>query len=384
MDLNIEEINELFEQRYGAKPIIVVSPGRINLIGEHTDYNEGFVLPAAIDKAIVVAVQKRNDNQACLYAMQFGEEYKVALTDLKKTDNHWSNYILGVADQLQKRGFGLSGFNIILGGNVPIGAGVSSSAAVECATVFALNDLFGFGISKMEMVKIAQKAEHEFAGVMCGIMDQFASMFGQENKVISLDCRSLEYEYFPIEMTGLKIVLLDTNVKHSLASSEYNVRREQCEKGVAMMKQQYPSIKTLRDATMEMLDECLKTEPLIYKRCKYIVEENLRLKEACKNLVNNDIKSFGQKMFRTHDGLSKEYEVSCKELDYLVEQVRNEEAVLGARMMGGGFGGCTINLVKEEAIPALVTKLSKLYQENMGLELKHYVIAIKDGTHRVQ
>jgi galactokinase len=384
MDLNIEEINQLFEQRYGAKPIIVVSPGRINLIGEHTDYNEGFVLPAAIDKAIVVAVQKRNDNQVYLYAMQFGEEYTVALTDFKKTDNHWSNYILGVADQLQKRGFVLSGFNIILGGNVPIGAGVSSSAAVECATVFALNDLFGFGISKMDMVKIAQKAEHEFAGVMCGIMDQFASMFGQENKVISLDCRSLEYEYFPIEMTGLKIVLLDTNVKHSLASSEYNVRREHCEKGVAMMKQQYPSIKNLRDATMEMLDECVKTEPLIYKRCKYVIEENIRLKEACKNLANNDIKSFGQKMFRTHDGLSKEYEVSCKELDYLVEQVRDEEAVLGARMMGGGFGGCTINLVKEEAIPALVTKLSKLYHENMGLELKHYVIAIKDGTHRVQ
>lgn len=384
MDLNIEEINLLFEQRYQAKPIIVTSPGRINLIGEHTDYNEGFVLPAAIDKAIIVAVQKRNDNQACLYAMQFGEEYKVALADFKKADNHWSNYILGVADQLQKREFKLSGFNIILGGNVPIGAGVSSSAAVECATVFALNELFGFGISRMEMVKIAQKAEHEFAGVMCGIMDQFASMFGKENSVISLDCRSLEYEYFPIEMTGLKIVLLDTNVKHSLASTEYNVRREQCEKGVAMMKQQYPSIKTLRDATMEMLDECVKTEPLIYKRCKYVIEENIRLKEACKNLANNDIKSFGQKMFRTHEGLSKDYEVSCKELDYLVEQVRNDEAVLGARMMGGGFGGCTINLVKEEAIPGLVERLSKLYKENMHLELKHYVVAIKNGTARVQ
>ena len=384
MDINIEEVNKLFEQRHQAKPIIVVSPGRINLIGEHTDYNEGFVLPAAIDKAIFVAVQQREDNQVCLYAMEYGEEFVVVLDRIEKTKLRWPGYVLGVVDQLQKRGFKLKGFNLILGGNVPIGAGVSSSAAVECATVFALNELFGFNISKIDMVKIAQKAEHDFAGVKCGIMDQFASMFGQENKVISLDCRSLEYEYFPIEMTGLKIVLLDTNVKHSLASTEYNVRREQCERGVALIQQKYPSVKTLRDATMEMLDKCVKTELLIYKRCRYVVEENIRLQEACKDLGNNDIKSFGQKMFRTHDGLSKEYEVSCKELDFLVEQVRNEEAVLGARMMGGGFGGCTINLVKEEAIPALVNKLSKLYQENMGLELKHYVIAIKDGTHRVQ
>ena len=384
MKSTIKEVDRLFNQRYQSSPIIVQSPGRINLIGEHTDYNEGFVLPAAIDKAIVVAIQKREDNQVSLYAMEYGEEYTVALNKIEKITLQWTWYVLGVVGQLQKRGFALQGFNLILGGNVPIGAGVSSSAAVECATVFALNELFNLGIDKIEMVKIAQKAEHEFSGVKCGIMDQFASMFGKENKVISLDCRSLEYEYFPIEMTGLKIVLLDTNVKHSLASTEYNVRREQCEKGVALMQQKYPSIKTLRDTTMEMLDECVKTEPLIYKRCKYVIKENIRLKEACKNLADNDIRSFGQKMFRTHEGLSKEYEVSCKELDFLVEQVRDEEAVLGARMMGGGFGGCTINLVKEEAIPALINKLSKLYKDKMHLELKHYVIAIKDGTHRLQ
>jgi galactokinase len=384
MDLHIEEVNRLFKERYQSEPIIVVSPGRINLIGEHTDYNEGFVLPAAIDKAILVAVQKRNDNKVCLYAMEYGEEHNLTLDKVEKTTMHWPGYILGIVDQLQKRGFPLQGFNLILGGNVPIGAGVSSSAAVECATVFALNELFSFGISRLDMVKIAQKAEHDFAGVMCGIMDQFASMFGQENKVISLDCRSLEYEYFPIEMTGLKIVLLDTNVKHSLASTEYNVRRQQCEKGVAMMQQKYPSVKSLRDATIEMLDECVKTEPIIYKRCKYVIEENIRLQEACKYLAAGDIKNFGKKMFEAHDAISKEYEVSCKELDYLVDQVREDDAVLGARMMGGGFGGCTINLVKEEAIPALVSRLSGIYKENMGLDLKHYVIAIKDGTHRVQ
>jgi len=384
MDLHIEEVNRLFKERYQSKPIIVVSPGRINLIGEHTDYNEGFVLPAAIDKAILVAIQKRDDNKVCLYAMEYGEEHNLTLDKVEKTTMHWPGYILGIVDQLQKRGFPLQGFNLILGGNVPIGAGVSSSAAVECATVFALNELFGFGISKLDMVKIAQKAEHDFAGVMCGIMDQFASMFGQENKVISLDCRSLEYEYFPIEMTGLKIVLLDTNVKHSLASTEYNVRRQQCERGVAMMQQKYPAVKSLRDATIEMLDECVKTEPLIYKRCKYVIEENIRLQKACKYLAAGDIKNFGKKMFEAHDAISKEYEVSCKELDYLVDQVREDDAVLGARMMGGGFGGCTINLVKEEAIPALVKRLSGIYKEAMGLDLKHYVIAIKDGTHRVQ
>jgi galactokinase len=384
MDLQIQEITKLFEERYQSEPIIIVSPGRINLIGEHTDYNEGFVLPAAIDKAVTIAIQKRNDSKICLYALQFEEEYEVSLTNFEKASHHWSNYILGVVDQLQKKGFLIEGFNVILGGNVPIGAGVSSSAAVECATAFALNELFELGISRMDMVKIAQKAEHEFAGVKCGIMDQFASMFGKENHVISLDCRSLEYEYFPIEMTGLKIVLFDTNVKHSLASTEYNVRREQCERGVALMQQNHPSVKSLRDATIEMLDECVKQELIIYKRCKFIVEENIRLKKACEYLLANDIKSFGKKMFEAHNGLSKEYEVSCKELDFLVEQVRNNDDVPGARMMGGGFGGCTINLVKEEAIPALVNKLSITYLENMGLELKHYVIAIKNGTHRIQ
>ena len=380
MDVIINKFKELFQK----EPLLVSSPARVNLIGEHTDYNEGFVLPAAIDKAIIVAVQKRNDNVVSLYAMEYGEEHNLTLDKVEKTTLHWPGYILGIIDQLQKRGFSLQGFNLILGGNVPIGAGVSSSAAVECATVYALNELFGLGISKMDMVKIAQKAEHDFAGVMCGIMDQFASMFGQENKVISLDCRSLEYEYFPIEMTGLKIVLLDTNVKHSLASTEYNVRRQQCEQGVAMMQEKYPFVKSLRDATIEMLDECVKSAPLIYKRCKYVIEENIRLQKACKFLAEGDVKNFGQKMFEAHDAISKEYEVSCKELDYLVEQVRHDEAVLGARMMGGGFGGCTINLVKEDAIPALVARIAKVYKADMGLDLKHYVIAIKDGTHRVQ
>ena len=383
MEIKTKELEEFFKKRYKSDPVVVVSPGRINLIGEHTDYNGGFVLPAAIDKAIIVAVQKRNDDRISLYAMQFEQEYEVSLTSFEKADHHWSNYILGVVDQLKKRGFLLHGFNLVLGGNVPIGAGVSSSAAVECATVFALNELFSLEISKMDMVKISQKAEHEFAGVNCGIMDQFASMFGKENHVISLDCRSLDYEYFPIKMEGLKIVLLDTNVKHSLASTEYNVRREQCEKGVSMMQQKYPSVKLLRDADMKMLDECVKTDPLIYKRCKFIVEENIRLKDACKYLAAGDIKSFGKKMFEAHDAISNEYEVSCKELDFLVDAVREDENVLGARMMGGGFGGCTINLVKEEAIPALIQRLSKLYKEKMSLELKHYVIAIKDGTHKL-
>ncbi len=236
-------------------------------------------------------------------------------------------------------------------GDVPIGSGLSSSAAVECATAFALNELFQLGIEKMDLAFIGQKAEHEFARVMCGIMDQFASVFGKKDHVIRLDCQSMEYEYEPLKLEGYKILLLNTNVKHSLASTEYNTRRQQCEAGVELVKSHHPEVKTLRDVTMPMLDKYVANEdPVIYKRCKYVVEENERLLAACEDLKRGDIRSMGKRMYQTHDGLSKEYEVSCKELDFLVEAVRNNPEVLGARMMGGGFGGCTINIVKESSI----------------------------------
>lgn len=363
-----------------AGTIIVRSPGRVNIIGEHTDYNEGFVLPAAIDKAIYVAVSVREDNLIKLYSVDYSEIFEITIADIKPTAA-WSTYILGVVDQLIKRGHRIQGFNLAIDGDIPIGAGLSSSAAVECAVVFALNELFNLGIDKMEMVKIAQKAEHNYAGVLCGIMDQFASMFGKKGHVIKLDCRTLEYEYRPLTLEGYRIVLFNTNVSHSLSSSAYNTRRQQCEQGVELVKKHYHHVKNLRDVTSAMLDECvLPHDKVVYEKCKYVVEEIQRLIDGCNDLANGNIKALGKKMFETHDGLSKMYEVSCDELDFLVNAVKNNPAVLGARMMGGGFGGCTINLVQEQYIPQLVENISTEYWEVMGLKLSAYIATIEDGT----
>ena len=233
---NIQGLKEKFQSLFNAEPLLVRSPGRVNIIGEHTDYNEGFVLPAAIDKAIYIAVAKRNDNIISLYAQDYQQSHEVTTSSVAPSDKHWPNYILGVVDQLQKMGHTIGGFNLVIDGNVPLGAGLSSSAAVECATAFALNELFSLGMEKLAMVKAGQKAEHTFAGVLSGIMDQFASMFGKKDHVINLDCRSLEYEYVPLRLHDYKILLLNTNVKHSLSSSEYNTRRKQCEQGGGLGK----------------------------------------------------------------------------------------------------------------------------------------------------
>ena len=377
----VETVKKTFLERFATEPLIIRSPGRVNIIGEHTDYNEGFVLPGAIDKSIYIAISKRDDNRIELYAGDFQETYACTIEDVAPTKEVWPNYILGIVDQLKKSGFALSGFNAVVDGDVPIGAGLSSSAAVECATVFALNELFGLGLDKMDMVKLAQRAEHAFAGVKVGIMDMFASMFGKKDHVIKLDCRSLEYEYVPFRLKQIKIVLLNTNVKHSLASTEYNTRREQCEQGVHWISESRPGVKSLRDVTLQMLDEfVLPKDRLIYKRCKYVVSEIDRLLQACEDLKQDDIKALGKKMFETHHGLSKEYEVSCKELDFLVNNVRNNDAVIGARMMGGGFGGCTINLVYEDAIEMLISELKKTYEQEMQLPLTAYIAEIESGT----
>lgn len=380
----IDKVLNTFQTLYKEEPIIVRSPGRVNIIGEHLDYNDGFVLPAAIDKAIYVGISKRNDEVIHLHSVDYNENFTVSLNEIRPTKT-WTTYILGVVDQLIKKGYKIGGFNLVLDGDVPVGAGLSSSAAVECATAFALNELFSLGMEKIEMVKMAQKAEHAFAGVMVGIMDMFASMFGKKDHVIKLDCRSLEYEYKPLKLEGYKVVLFNTNVKHSLSSSEYNTRRKQCEQGVAWVKEHHPEVTALRDVNMDMLNKYVLTkDEIIYKRCKYVVEEIDRLLTGCNDLDRGDIKGLGQKMFRTHEGLSKEYEVSCVELDFLVESVKNNEFVLGARMMGGGFGGCTINIIKEEAIKDLQEKLSKDYTKATGLELTTYIAQIESGTERIR
>jgi len=377
------QIRSIFYRQFATEPIVIQSPGRINIIGEHTDYNEGFVLPASIDKSIYVAISKREDQQIHLFSSNYQEYIEIALADIRPNQN-WSTYILGVVDQVQKKGHHLSGFNLVLDGDVPIGAGLSSSAAVECAVVFALNELFGLGISKLEMVQIAQKAEHTFSGVLCGIMDMFASMFGQQDQVIKLDCRSLDYTYKPLVLDGYKLVLFNTNVKHSLASSAYNTRRQECEQGVNWVQQKYPEVKSLRDVNRQMLQELVAPkDQQVYRRCNYVVSEIERLQQACDDLERGDLLALGQKMFQTHQGLSNDYEVSCKELDFIVDEVKTQNAVLGARMMGGGFGGCTLNLVKEEFIAEISEKLYQSYQQKMGLELSTYIVTTAPGTHRL-
>jgi galactokinase len=373
-----------FNDLFGDEPLWVRSPGRVNLLGEHTDYNEGFVLPAAIDKAIYVGVSKREDQVIQLYAVDFKESFSSSVSTVQPTEKGWPNYILGVVDQLNNNGYNIGGFNLIIDGDVPLGAGLSSSAAVECATIFALNALFDLRLDKKTMTAFAQKAEHSFAGVRCGIMDQFAGMFGKKDHVIKLDCRSLEFEYVPFQLQGFKLLLLNTNVKHSLASSEYNTRRAQCEQGVAWAKKYHPEVQALRDVSLEMLDKYVKPkDELIYRRCKYVVEENTRLLEGCEDLKRGDIKALGQKMFQTHEGLSRAYEVSCKELDFLVDGVKGEYGVLGARMMGGGFGGCTINLIKEDIIDKVVEEASRRYKAVMGLELTAYTIQVENGSELI-
>ncbi len=376
-----EKIVTDFLNHFKENPLLVRSPGRVNLIGEHTDYNNGFVLPAAINKAIYVAVTPRDDERIQLYSGEFDAVFETSLSEMKPVDEVWPNYILGVADQFRKKGEPIKGFNLAIDGDVPIGSGLSSSAAVECATAFALNEIFNLGKNRLELALLAQKAEHEFAGVMCGVMDQFASVFGKKDHLIKLDCRNLEYEYIPFKLEGYKILLLNTNVKHSLASTAYNTRRQECEQGVEWIQKHQPEVKSLRDVTHDALEKFVRPRDMIvYRRCNYVVEENERLLQACEDLRQGDLSSLGKKMFRTHDGLSKEYEVSCAELDFLVDAVRDHPDVIGARMMGGGFGGCTINIVKEEAIDNLVNELSGSYEKEMHQTLSYYIASIEEGS----
>lgn len=389
MNITAARLTSLFQEAFDSAetPLIVRSPGRVNIIGEHTDYNEGFVLPAAIDKAAYIAITLRDDDEIHLMAHDLNERFTIRLSELKPIgDVSWPNYILGAAAQfLHISGTQLSGFNALLTSDVPIGAGLSSSAAVECATVFALNTLLSTHIDRVSMVKMAQKAEHEYAGVLCGIMDQFASMMGKKDHVIKLDCRSLDYTYVPFRLDGVKLVLLNTNVKHSLASSEYNTRRQECNEAVTIIQQHIHSVHSLRDVTESMLNEYVKHDhPLVYQRSLFIVQEIQRLQDACVDLQEGNLTALGRKMIDTHHGLSTMYDVSCKELDWLIQFVKTREEIIGARMMGGGFGGCTINLVKENEIDRLLTAIVPAYEAAMDLPLSYYIASIEDGTEIVQ
>lgn len=378
-----EIIKSKFIELYNQTPLIVQSPGRVNMIGEHTDYNEGFVLPASINKYIFLAISENNEGIYNFHSYDLNESISINPDNLEKTNKLWSYYLLGVIEQLQNLGFKekIKGFNCIFGGDIPLGAGLSSSAALECAFTFALNHLFDLGLDNIDIVKISQKSENEFVGLQCGIMDQFISVFGKKNNVLKLDCRSLQYKYYPFDFKDVKLVLFDTNVKHSLASSEYNTRRKECNTGIEILKKFLPQINSLRDVSINDLTTYKdKLDEVVYKRCKFVIEENMRVEECCKALEDNDLITFGKLMYQGHEGLKNEYEVSCSELDILIDLAKSEKDIFGARMMGGGFGGCTINIIKNDSIQEIVTKITDKYHDLTGLKLGVYSGVIENGT----
>lgn len=377
-----EELRRRFKDRFGQEPLLAQAPGRINIIGEHTDYNDGYVLPAAIDRVAKFAIQNNGTSVCKIIALDIDETASFSLKeDLVQSEIGWLNYILGVTDGFLQNGVTLSGFDVIFSSDVPIGSGMSSSAAIECGLGVALNELFKAGISDEEIALIGQRAEHVFVGVKCGIMDQFASVFGRENKVVKIDCRTQKREYFPADFGEYQVVLIDSKVKHELVSSEYNIRRAQCEAGVRIMQRNKAEIKALRDATLEDLD-AVKSEldNKVYDRCRYVIEENNRVIEACNELGNNNIQRVGELMFNTHQGLSNLYEVSCDELDLLANYAMDEVEVIGSRMMGGGFGGCIINLIKRDKVDEVTKRIVASYKHDTGIDAAVYRLNIADGA----
>lgn len=383
-----EKVKGLFSTRFNEKPTIIVrSPGRINLIGEHLDYNSGWVLPASIDKAIFFAASPRNDGAIHVFAADLNANDIITPNQpQERSSKTWMNYLRGIVDQLQQAGKKINGCNVAITGDIPLGAGLSSSAAVECGFLFLLSELNNLQLSRKEIALTGQRSENQFVGMNCGIMDQFASVFGQREKVIRLDCRDLAYEYFPFRFDDIDIVLCDTGVKHSFGEgdSEYNKRRRDCEQGVAMLKQFLPNITSLRDISMADFEKHKTSLPeKVAKRCDYVVHEIKRVEEACGDLINNDLVAFGKKMFDTHKGLQYDYEVSCEELDFLVNIAAQRSEVLGSRMMGGGFGGCTINLVKRDRTASFIEAAGKAYYDQFNIQLKSYVTKIEQGLERL-
>lgn len=385
MEFNHQDVLEKFRDRYNAEPMLIRAPARINLIGEHTDYNEGFVMPASIHYATWFALAEAHDGITEVYSMKYDEVFTVALTQVQPVKQPvWVNYLLGVIRQVIDEGYTLKPFKCVFAGNIPIGAGLSSSASVECGFAFGLNELNNLNIGRQRLVQMAQWSEHNFVGIKCGIMDQFASMMGKEGNVILLDCRSLAYSYSPLALGEYALVLCDTGVKHALVDSDYNKRREDCEQGVAILKKHDPQVNSLRDATLEMLDKhAAEFSEKQRMRCRYVIEEIARVQSANQDLQNGNLKAFGEKMVETHRGLSSLYEVSCPELDFFVEIAKQFPEVLGARMMGGGFGGCTINIVHRNAIERFSAAIRESYRKNFNREAVIHPVRIEDGVSRM-
>jgi len=382
----IQKLQQAFRERYNKEATIIGAPGRVNLIGEHTDYNYGFVLPGAVDKKIYVAIAPNGTSTVNVFANQFNESYSFSL-DVSAPQKGWMNYLLGVTYHIQQRGKKIEGVDLIIDGDIPVGAGMSSSAALCSAYGFALNELFQLGLSRMDLAFIGQKTEHTFVGLQCGIMDQFASVMGKEGHVLLLDCNTLEYETLPFHTTEHEIVLINSKVHHSLDGGEYNVRRQESEQGLAILKQQYPAAATFRDITPEQVIAAREnfTDDNVYNRCLFVTGEISRTKKGAALLKEDKIEEFGQLMFTTHEGLSRLYDVSCEELDFLVELAKQYPAeIIGSRMMGGGFGGCTINIMQKQSIPVITQAITQQYREKYGIEAEVYVMRLADGTHSVK
>lgn len=375
-----DKLRTAFTERFSSNPIFYASAGRINLIGEHTDYNGGFVFPGAIDKYIMTAININGTDKVRLYSVDMNQYTEFGLREEDKPAEQWACYVFGVCREILKRGFEVKGFDAVFAGNVPLGAGLSSSAALESCFAYALNDLFNDNkISIFELALIGQSTEHNYCGVNCGIMDQFASVFGKKDCLMRLDCRSLEFKYFPFKPVGYKLVLVNSQVKHELVDSPYNKRRESCERVAKTL-----GVETLRDADISMLEAAKnQISDEDYKRAVYVIGEKQRVLDVCEALEKGDYETVGQRMYETHHGLSKDYEVSCEELDFL-NDVAKECGVTGSRIMGGGFGGCTINLVKEELYDTFVQTAKTKFNEKYGIEPIIIDVVISDGAHKVE
>lgn len=377
-----QRIRDHYQTQFGIAPeIIVRAPGRINLIGEHTDYNGGLVLPAAIDKAIWLAMGKRSDNLLKFNALDLQDEYEGSVNAVDNSEKSWPNYLLGVISELQKDGIEIGGVNVAFGGDIPIGAGLSSSAALEAGTLSGLNQLFGLQLEKMAIVKLSQRGENRFVGMNCGIMDMFASVMGRADSVVRLDCRSLTFEHFPFHAPGYSLVLCDSGVKHALVDSEYNTRRRECEEGVRLLQAVSPEITSLRDVPLDLLIENKKLLPaVVFQRCKFVVEEIGRVEAVCNYLKINDLEAVGRLMNETNDGLRYGYEVTCPETDFLVDKAQSLAAVIGARQVGGGFGGCTLNLVQAAAVQDFIEVMRAAYLSKYKIELVCHEVRLMDGV----
>ena len=379
MDMK-ENIRKQFEERFGTPGTLYASAGRINLIGEHTDYNGGFVFPGAIDKVIMAELKANGTDKVRVFSIDINEYAEFGLNEEDAPKQQWARYIFGVCREIIKRGGSVKGFDAVFAGNVPLGAGLSSSAALESCFAFALNNMFNDDkIDKFELAKIGQSTEHNYCGVNCGIMDQFASVFGKKDHLMRLDCRSLEYEYFPFKLNGYKLVLVDSKVKHELVDSPYNKRRASCENVARTL-----GVETLRDAEMadlEKIKDQISEED--YKRAVYVIGEKQRVLDVCDALQKGDYDTVGDRMYKTHEGMSKLYEVSCEELDYL-NDIARECGVTGSRIMGGGFGGCTINLVKDDLYDAFIKTAKEKFNAKYGHEPVIYDVIVSDGARKVE